>query len=209
MLAGIDHDMRGDGHDLRDVVVLGRYEVAHDGDGELASEAIVEVELQVVGLHLGDARGAVELLVDHLLQVGRRNCAGERALVGVGGEAYADGLEAMAVFVGGQRVAFVAHRHLHRVGHGRGDDGVLGHTVERDGNAVFHLVSLVERHQEPEHAAEGEEEQKNQKLFVHDGEHSASDHFAQVLPSTLHDACLVKRWGSGQRRWRRRSLCLR
>ena len=148
------------------VIVLRRDNVAREHHPHLLVLSVVEREVWLVAFQRCQRRRAVNLLPHHLHHVGERNGPVPRLGVGVGREPDRQRLELVVQGIGHDDEPLVFHGHPHGVGRLGCHNHVLGHSGNGQRHLILHLISLVERHHQPEDATEREEEEKNQKLLA-------------------------------------------
>ena len=82
-----------------------------------------------------------------------------------------------SVSIGNEGESLITHRNMHGIRDIARYHRIAGHAGQLHRDMEFSLGSLIERHHQPEDAAESEKEQKNQKLLIQTTEQEVSDSF--------------------------------
>ena len=162
---------------MRQIIALAGCNLSSEHHRHPLGRAVGEEEIEFCRLD-GDQFGrAIELGCHLFLHISHRNLSRSRILVGIIGKTECERMYLASVSIGNEGESLIAHRNMHGIREIARYHRIAGHAGQLHRDMEFSLGSLIERHHQPEDAAESEKEQKNQKLLIQTTEQEVSDSF--------------------------------
>ena len=166
ILVGIDRHLSWQEVGMGKIVALAGCHLSLEDYRHLLGGAIGEVEIILAGLYGEQLAGAIKLCLQLSLHIGQWHYALALVLVGISRELEGERTQHVSILVGYERESLVAHGNPHRIGKIARHHDIARHVCQAHRHTKFLLVGLVERHHQPEDAAESEKEQEYQQLLV-------------------------------------------